>query len=457
MPENDITPQLAMDPQAPRKWKRVTKTSSRWESLITNRTFGTGIMPEEQAATKMSSMDKYRFRRALEEIEQAQGRGTELVSVYVAPDRPIFDVTNYLRGEYSQSSNIKSASTRKHVMAAIESIINRLKQWRMPPPNGLVAFVGHKDIGADQTQMIAYVLEPPEPVPSFLYRCDSRFFTEPLHAMLAEKDLYGLIVIDRNEATLGLLRGKRIETIKNMESLVPGKHRMGGQSARRFERLIELAAHEFYVKVADTATEAFLNRRELKGLLIGGPGYTKDYFVKEGYLHHELAKKVLDTFDTGYTNENGLRELVENAKEVLHDLDLMREKSLVQRLMEEIRKENGGLAAYGEDQVRNALELGAVDTLLISEGLRKLRLKVRCPSCGHTEDKTLADEATLPACPECGGAFEIDEKRDIVEEFGSLADRTNTKVELISKDSDEGGLLLKAFGGIAAILRYRVT
>jgi len=412
-------------------------------------------MPNEKA--KMSSMDKYRFRRALEEIEQAQGRGTELVSVYVPPDRPIFDVTNYLRGEYSQSSNIKSASTRKHVMGAIDSIVNRLKQWKMPPPNGLVAFVGHKDIGADQTEMVAYVLEPPEPVPSFLYRCDSRFYTEPLHEMLAEKDLYGLIVIDRNEATLGLLAGKRIEVIKNLESLVPGKHRMGGQSARRFERLIEQAAHEFYVKVAGLATEAFLNRRELKGLLIGGPGYTKDYFVSQGYFHHELQKKVLETFDTGYTNENGLRELVEKAKDLLQGLDLMREKSLVQRLMEEIREENGGLAMYGEAQVRHALDLGAVDTVLISEGLRKLRFKVRCTNCGNEENKTLADETTLPPCPRCGGTYEVVEKRDIVEELSGLAGRTNTKVELISKDSDEGQLLLKAFGGLAAVLRYRVT
>ncbi len=414
-------------------------------------------MPEAQAQTKMSNMDRYRFKRALEEIEKAQGRGTELVSVYVPPDRPIFDVTNYLRGEYSQSSNIKSASTRKHVMQAIESIINRLKQWRMPPPNGLVAFVGHKDVGADQTSMIAYVLEPPEPVPSFLYRCDSRFFTEPLHEMLAEKDLYGLIVIDRNEATLGLLRGKRIETIKNMESMVPGKHRMGGQSAHRFERVIERAAHEWYVKIGDTATEAFLNRRELKGLLIGGPGYTKDYFVKEEYLHHELQKKVLGTFDTGYTNDNGLRELVENAREKLRDLDLMREKTLVQRLMEEIRKEDGGLAAYGEDVVRHTLEIGSVDTLLVSEGIRKFRLNIRCPNCGHTETKTLADEATLPKCPDCGKDFVVDSKTDIVEQFSALADKTNTKVELISADSDEGELFLRAFGGIAAILRYRVT
>src|SRR5438445_6129373 len=208
-------------------------------------------MPEAQAATKMTSMDKYRFKRALEEIEKIQGRGTELVSVYVPPDRPIFEVTNYLRGEYSQSSNIKSSTTRKHVMQAIESIINRLKEYKMPPPNGLVCFVGHMDVGADQTKMVAYVLQPPEPVPSFLYRCDSRFYTEPLHEMLAEKDVYGLLVIDQGEATLGLLRGKRIEVIKNLQSQVPSKHRMGGQSARRFERGHDIAVHWWYKKIGD--------------------------------------------------------------------------------------------------------------------------------------------------------------------------------------------------------------
>src|SRR5438309_10214462 len=110
----------------------------------------------------LCGMDKYKFRRALEQIEEAAGRGTELVSVYIPPGRPISDVTNYLRAELSQSSNIKSASTRKHVTQAIESAIQRLRSYRMPPVNGLVAFTGHKQIGADQTEMVAFVLEPPD-------------------------------------------------------------------------------------------------------------------------------------------------------------------------------------------------------------------------------------------------------------------------------------------------------
>ncbi len=407
---------------------------------------------------EMSHLDKYKFRRDLEEIERAAGRGTELVTVYVPPDKLISDVANYLRGEYSQSSNIKSQSTRKHVQAAIESILQRLKYYKQAPPNGIVFFTGHKATVADQTQMVAYVLEPPEPVASFLYRCDSKFFTEPLHDMLVEKQTYGLVVIDQGEATLGLLRGKRIETLKNVQSLVPRKHRMGGQSAHRFERLHEQAIHEFFKKIGDLMTDAFL-ARDLAGILVAGPGYTKEEFVKGGYIHHELAKKIITPyFDVGYTDENGLREIVEAARPVLTGLDLMREKELVQKLMEEIRKPEGGLAAYGEAQVRHAIELGAVDTLLLSEGLRKVRAKVTCGNCGYTNEGTYDRDRSLGPCPQCGQErLAASEERDVVEELTEKAIPMGSKVELVSRDSEEGDLFLKAFGGLAAILRYRVT
>jgi len=407
---------------------------------------------------ELGDLEKYKFRRDLEEIEKAGGRGTELVSVYVPPDKLISDVANYLRGEYSQSSNIKSQSTRKHVQGAIESILSRLKYFKQPPPNGLVFFTGHKAIDADQTSMVAYVLEPPEPVPSFLYRCDSKFFTEPLHEMMVERQTYGLVVIDQGEATLGLLRGKRIEMLKNVQSLVPRKHRMGGQSAHRFERGHELAIHEFFKKIGDLMTDAFLSR-ELAGILVAGPGYTKEEFAKGNYIHHELAKKLITPyFDVGYTDENGLREIVEAARPVLTGIDLMREKDLVQKLMEEIRKAEGGLAAYGEPQVRRALDLGAVDMLLLSEGLRKVRAKVQCANCGYVNEGTYDRDKALGPCPTCGQEkLAATDQRDIIEELTEKAALMGSTVELISRDSEEGDLFLKAFAGLAAILRYRVT
>ena len=407
--------------------------------------------------TELTDLQRYEFRRSLEEVRKLSGRGTELISLYVPPTRQISDVAGYLKSEYSQSSNIKSASTRKNVQAAISSILARLKNFKQPPENGLVFFVGHRSVGADQTDMIQFVLEPPDPVPTFIYRCDSKFYTEPIEGMLEEKETYGLLVIDRSEATIGLLHGKRIIPIKNINSLVPSKHGRGGQSARRFERLIEIAAHEYYKKVADVINEALLTRKDLKGILVGGPGPTKDFFVKSEYLHYELQKKVIDTFDTGYTDEYGLKELVEKAREALKDIDLMREKDLMQRLLEEIRKPDGGMSIYGEEQVKNALMIGAVDTLILSEDMRRVRLKLTCPSCGAKKEAMAKDSTEDVKCDKCSAIMKVDEVDDLVGELHKIADANNTKVEFVSGESEEGQMLIKAFGGLAGILRFRVN
>jgi len=403
---------------------------------------------------ELNNEQRYEFKTALERVKELQGKGTELISLYVPPTRQISDVSNYLKGEYSQSSNIKSSSTRKNVQSAISSILARLRSYKRTPENGLVFFIGHRKVGADQTRMIQFVLEPPEPVPTFLYRCDSQFYTEPLDGMLLDKAIYGLLILDRAEATIGILRGKRIELIKNVESQVPSKHRMGGQSARRFERLIEIAAHEFFKKVADLALEAFGNEKGMEGILVGGPGATKDFFIKEGYLHHELQKKVIETFDTGYTDEYGLKELVEKAKNSLSSIDLMREKRLVQKLLDEIRKADGGLAAYGEDQVKHALQIGAVDTLLISEDMKRVKSDWKCPKCGFEKEAIFSTTPDELKCEKCGGDMDLVEEIDLIKNLFRLAESVSTKIELISSDSEEGELLLKAFGGLAAVLRF---
>ena len=404
---------------------------------------------------------RYSFQRKLDEIASARGRATELISLYVSPGKQISDVIAYLRNEYAQSSNIKSRTTRKNVMWAIDSLMNRVRQFKEPPPNGVAFFVGNKAIGADKSEPVTFIVEPPEPLNTYLYRCDSTFFLDPLLAMVHEPATYGLIVMDRAEATLGLLRGKRVEVLRNKQSLVPSKHGRGGQSQHRFERMIEHAAHEFFVKIAEMASELFLPRKEqLKGILLGGPGATKEYLYKENYLHHELQQKViLPLFDTGYTDEYGLKELVEKATQTLHGLEITEEKRIVQRLLSEIRKAEAALAAYGPVDVNHALEVGAVDTLLVSEGLRQQHVTFRCTSCGNEFERNLPDtqvEALLDGpCPKCGQrALTEIAIEDFVERLFRRAAASGAEVRLISTESEEGEMLQRAFGGITALLRY---
>jgi len=411
---------------------------------------------------ELTQRQKYDLKRQLEELKECKGRHTELISLYVPPNKQIHDVTAYLRNEYSQSQNIKSKTTMKNVLSAIESIMNRLKQFKKPPENGVVFFVGHKSVGADKTEMVAYVIEPPRPIQTFLYRCDSSFYTEPLEEMLKETEIYGLFLIDRRECTIGLLKGNRIELLKYMTSHVPGKHGRGGQSQRRFERLTEIAAHEWFVKCGETISEIFREQKDLKGILVGGPGPTKQFFVDENYLHYEIQDKIIDTFDTGYTDEFGLRELVSAASKTMTNLKISREKNLMKRFLKEVMKSEDSLAVYGEEQVRKALEMGAVDTLLLSENLRRYRVKLRCTSCGYTEIKTLSEDDVKNfesvSCPKCNqqGFMEIVEKKDLIDELSDLAEKTGCNVEIISLGSEEGDSLYSAFSGVAGILRYAI-
>jgi peptide chain release factor subunit 1 len=410
--------------------------------------------------SEISRRQKYDLKRKIEELGECRGKHTELISLYVPSTKQISDVTSYLKNELSESQNIKSKTTRKNVLSAIESILSRLRNFKTLPENGVVFFVGHKSIGSDQTSMIAFVIEPPMPFKTFLYRCDSLFYLQPLKEMLTEKEVYGLILIDRRECTIGILKGSRIDLLKYMTSHVPGKHGRGGQSQRRFERLTEIAAHEWFVKCGEKISEIFLREEDIKGIFAGGPGPTKKYFFEEKYLHYTIQDKIVDMFDTGYTDEYGLRELVSKASETMVDLEVAKEKSVMKQFLQEITKTEKSLAIYGEEQIRKALEMGAVDIILFSDNLRKYRIYLKCQNCDFKKEITinqdLLEEYIPPKCSKCdtSSTMEIVEKKDIIDELSEKAEKIGCKIFLISRNSEEGDSLYSAFSGIAGISRY---
>lgn len=409
-------------------------------------------MTSPNTGGESAEFQKYRFRRILEELRGKSGRGTQLISLYVPPGKAMADVVNRLREEAGQAMNIKSKSTQDNVRSALESLIGRLKDVRKAPEMGLAMFCGAVNLGADKTKMELHIVEPPEPVSIYKYHCDSRFFLEPLEAMLEEKRQFGLVVLDLREATIGVLRGKRIEPLRYLTSTVPGKIRKGGQSAARFARLREVAVDEFFQRIGKAASEIFLQEK-LDGILIGGPMPTRENFVKGAYLHHEIQRRITGSFDVSYTDEAGLSELVERAQEVLQGMDLIREKGLMSRFLNLLAKE--GPVAYGEERIRKNLDLGAVDVLLLSDGLRLERTRLKCGNCGKEKWATRREGSEeKPQKCECGGAYQVVETRDVIHELVELARQSGAKVELISTESEEGAQLKNAFGGMGAILRY---
>jgi peptide chain release factor subunit 1 len=348
----------------------------------------------------------------IEELENKKARATELITVYIPAGQNIYTVSDQLEAEKSTAKNIKSTSTRKNVGAALDKITRQLKEYKKTPENGIAIFAGNVSEVEGQDNLQLWAIEPSTPLKTRMYRCDKEFILEPLKEILEVSEVFGLIVMDRKEATLGFLEGKRIEVLQKMTSGVPSKVRAGGQSSQRFHRITEGLTKEFYKRIADEAKKLFFNNEKLKGIIIGGPIPTKDEFIEGEYLQTQLRQKVIGKADIGDSSETGLRELVEKSQDLLATHERTLEKKDIEHFFQNLG-ENPLKTTLGEKNVRNAIEMGAVDTLYLS---------VKTP-------KILAKE------------------------LSKLAENINSKIKVISIETSEGEQFWN-MGGIGAILRF---
>jgi len=417
-------------------------------------------------STKQDSLLRFRLKRNLDRLASREGRGTELVSLYVPPGRQVSEVVSMLNNEYGTATNIKSNTTRKNVQDAITKVTQRMKMFKDVPENGLVLFCGAiPQNGPGSEKIELYLISPPEPIQVYLYRCDARFHTEHLEEFLKDKETYGIIVLDSAHASFATVRGKYLDIVKQVTSGIPGKFRAGGQSAKRFVRMRQAKVHEFFTRIGEYANEIFLPIEDLKGILVGGPGPTKEDFQKGNFFHYTLKDKVLATIDTSYTDDHGVEEVVEGSKEILQKLRYFEEKKLMQKFLREIGQETG-LATYGEEEVRKFLNNGIVETLLLSEDLDTILVTVKCGSCEYTKQETMKmhqiaefeQTTSSSGCPKCTvPTLSVVETKELIDDLAETAEMIGTDVEVISADTEEGQMLKKSFGGVAAILRYKAA
>ncbi|MFA5071641.1 MAG: peptide chain release factor aRF-1 [Candidatus Pacearchaeota archaeon] len=362
----------------------------------------------------MAIITRSELEARMKELETYKGRHTELVTVYIPADYDVNAVQRQLEGEKSTAKNIKSTTTRNNVTEALEKIVRYLKGLKQTPPNGLALFAGNISKVEGQSDLQLWDIEPIQPLKIRMYRCDKEFILEPLQAMLEVTEVFGLLVMDRKEATIGMLEGKRIEVFQKMTSGVPSKVRAGGQSSQRFHRITEGLTKEFYKRIADEMKKIFYEMPKLKGILVGGPIPTKDEFVDGEYLPTRLREKVLGKVDIGDSDESGLKELVEKSRDILAGQEIVREKKILENFFEHLG-EKPDITFYKEADVRKALQYGAVELLIISKDY----------------DKTLTRE------------------------FLELAENAGSEVEIVSTETTEGEQF-NNLSGAGAILRFKI-
>ncbi len=392
----------------------------------------------------------YELKKQIKKLSSFRGSGTELISVYIPAGSAVHEMSGKLREEMSQASNIKSKSTRTNVLGALEKIIGHLKLFRKPPENGLAVFAGNISDNPAKIDIELFSLEPPEPLRVGMYRCDNRFFLEPLERMMEQRDAYGILVLDGRDATLAVVKGTDIRVVKKLHSMAHAKIRKGGQSARRYERLIEEQIEKYYKRVGESMDSAFL--KKVKAVVVGGPGPTKDFFLKMKPFNYQI--KIIGVVDTGYTDEYGVREVLAKAEKFLAEQEAIKEKKLVDRFIKEIISE--GLATYGVNEVKNAILSRQAEQVLVSEDLPYVVGKYKCSSCNETFEKISREKAEERVeCRKCGGNARLEGEVPLVDELVELSKKNNIPVEIISSTTTEGAQFLSGFAGVGAFLRYK--
>jgi peptide chain release factor subunit 1 len=393
------------------------------------------------------------FKKKIKALETYRGRHTELISLYVPYNSDRSTVMNQLTNEISQSSNIKSASTRKNVQGALRKIIQYLKVTDFKlPKNGLCLFSGNISEQDGKTDIQLFHVTPVLDLNVKTYRCDSVFFLDPLKEMLAPNKIYGIIAIDNREATIAYLLGGQYKIVVSLESTVPGKIRAGGQSANRFEHLREEAAQDFYKRITEKINNVFLPfiaENKLQGIVFGGPGSSKRKLVEKGALDYRVKDRIIGYVDNTYTDASGIQEIVELSEELLKESELVIEKKEISNFFEKVVK--GSLATYGVNEVITALKENKVDKILLYEDLQIDLAEFECETC----ESYFTSRLNETKCPKCNSdKIEVIEKVDAGDFFYELAQKTNTKIVFITKNTSDGEQFVNAFGGIGAILRY---
>ena len=413
---------------------------------------------------KPDSVKLYKIRKILDELSQKTGRGTELISLYIPTGKQLHEVITNLREEQGTADNIKSDLTRTHVVDSISKVLQRLKLYKKTPERGLVIFSGALPpegggpLGSEVVKV--YEIDPPKVLKTFLYRCDDHFHVDILKDMLKDENLIGFLAIDAKDTGWGLLHGDKIEVLKETGSGVAGKHRQGGQSAKRFQKLREMELTYYFNRVAEITKEYFIDIYPIKGLIISGPGPTKEDFINGNYLEYRLKEMVLGTIDASYAGSEGIREAFSKSTELLSDFRMVEEKKMVEELFKHINN-NSGLAAYGLKEIINLLKKNVVSQIIITGDIDLNRIEIKCKRCNNVTEEIVERPQVIPKktellnlpCPNCKSKDSEATTQDIIDYFALIATKTGTKIEVVSGKA-EHGMMLSSLGKIGAILRY---
>ncbi|CAL1703401.1 unnamed protein product [Somion occarium] len=407
------------------------------------------------------NIQMWKVKKLIKSLDAARGAGTSMISLIIPPKDQISRVSAMLTQEYGTASNIKSRVNRLSVLAAITSTQQRLKLYNRVPPNGLVLFVGTILTDEGKEKKVSFDFEPHKPINTSLYLCDNKFHTEALQELLESDSKFGFIVMDGNGTLFGTVAGNTREVIHKFTVDLPKKHGRGGQSALRFARLRDEKRHNYVRKVSELAVQHFITNDKVNvtGLVLAGSADFKTELSLSDMFDQRLAAKIIKVVDVSYGGENGFNQAIELAAESLANVKFVQEKRLIQKYFDEISQDTNKYC-FGVEDTLKALDLGAVETLIVWENLDITRYVLRNAAgeeiIVHANKEQEKDREKFIDKSTGLEMEQVVEPQSLLEWFADKYKEFGANLEFVTNKSQEGAQFVKGFGGIGGLLRYKV-
>lgn len=255
---------------------------------------------------------------------------------------------------------------------------------------------------------------------------DSSPYLRPLARILDEWESYTLVLLNTNSAKVFSISLGKIENTKFLSKDIMNKHKKGGMSQARFNRLRRGTIKSFFKDVIELLQEIADEK-----IVISGPGNSKNRFVD--MLPQGLQEKIVDIVDISIEDE---KELIKKSLQIVSDREKEDSSKAVKHLKSEILKD--GLAVYGVKETMQAVKNGQVELLIIQKDY-----KMKGWICEHCQ---YVGEGSKKFCPYCGKKTS---EVDVIEEILEFGERTNVKIEFTDDN------LISELGHVGGILRYK--
>lgn len=314
---------------------------------------------------------------------------------------------------------------RENLEKSVEMVEEHIFRKHLPGERGRVLFVSAAEDFL-HVYPLAVEVEP-------LVVLDTSPFLLPLAKLRDDYEDYAVLHVDSESAYLYLVRSDIVEKLSHLKTHLKNRHKKGGMSQMRFNRLRRESIEHFLDKVVEDF-KGELSGQNIRGILILGPGEAKKALYEK--LPKEMKEKVIDIQDT--ESELKVEDIVRIGDERALEDEVKSSEASAEELKEAILK--GAPSAYGPEEVRDALFEGRVWKLVI---LKDLSIPGWiCERCQWIEVRRKPPER----CPRCGGPTSV---VDVVEELYELAMRTGAELEFVAESP-----FLEGIGGLGCILRY---